>query len=142
RTGLLSLRRRRLELHSALLFRPCNCERRVAYLGLDHTGIIALGLGLGGYWGMLGALFHMVNHALGKSMLFLLSGSILLKYRTTEIRGVRGLMKAAPWTGFAFLWGILALLGLPPFGPFISEFIIFRAGFAAHSVAYAVTGID
>jgi hydrogenase-4 component F len=90
---------------------------------------------------MLGALFHMVNHALSKSMLFLLSGSILLKYRTTEIRGVRGLLKAAPWTGVAFLCGTLALAGLPPFGLFFSEFIIFRAGFEAHSAAYAVTAI-
>ena len=136
RFGLLSL-----GLAAAFLLSQRNYKRMLAYSSVEHTGIIALGLGFGGYWGMLGALLHMVNHALGKSMLFLLSGSILLKYRTTEIRGVRGLMKAAPWTGFAFLCGILALLGLPPFGPFISEFIIFRAGFAAHSVAYAVTGI-
>src|SRR5436309_2712405 len=136
RFGLLSL-----GLAAAFLLSQRNYKRMLAYSSVEHTGIIALGLGFGGYWGMLGALFHMVNHALGKSMLFLLSGSILLKYRTTEIRGVRGLMKAAPWTGFAFLCGILALLGLPPFGPFISEFIIFRAGFAAHSVPYVVAGI-
>jgi hydrogenase-4 component F len=75
-------------------------------------------------------------------MLFILSGSIALKYRTTDIRGVRGLLKAAPWTGFAFLCGIVALIGLPPFGPFISEFIIFRAGFAMHSTAYAAIGVS
>ena len=74
-------------------------------------------------------------------MLFLASGSISLKYGTTDIHEVRGILKTAPWTGFAFLCGLLALIGLPPFGPFISEFIIFRAGFAAHSVAYAAAGI-
>src|SRR5205809_1558628 len=136
RFGLLSL-----GIAAAFLISQRNYKRMLAYSSVEHTGIIALGLGFGGYWGMLGALLHMVNHALGKSMLFLLSGSILLKYRTTEIRGVRGLMKAAPWTGFAFLCGILALIGLPPFGPFVSEFIIFRAGFEAHSVSYVVTGI-
>jgi len=136
RFGLLSL-----GLAAAFLVSQRNYKRMLAYSSVEHTGIIALGLGFGGYWGMLGALLHMVNHALSKSMLFLLSGSILLKYRTTDIRGVRGLLQAAPWTGFCFLCGVLALIGLPPFGPFVSEFIIFRAGFEAHSVAYAVTGI-
>jgi hydrogenase-4 component F len=136
RFGLLSL-----GLAAALLISQRNYKRMLAYSSVEHTGIVALGLGFGGYWGMLGALLHMVNHALSKSMLFILSGNILLKYRTTEIRGIRGLMKAAPWTGSGFLCGILALIGLPPFGLFISEFIIFRAGFAAHAAAYAVAGI-
>src|SRR5206468_7960249 len=116
--------------------------RMLAYSSVEHTGIVALGLGFGGYWGVLGALLHMINHALTKSMLFLVSGNISLRYHTTEMYEVRGLLKTAPWTGFAFLCGILALIGLPPFGPFISEFIIFRAGFAAHSTAYAVAGIS
>src|ERR1043165_7570470 len=134
--GLLSL-----GLAAAFLISQRNYKRMLAYSSVEHTGIITLGLGFGGYWGLFGALLHMLNHALTKSMLFLLSGSISIKYHTTEIRAVRGLMKAAPWTGFAFLCGILALIGLPPFGPFISEFIIFRAGFAAHEIACTVTGI-
>jgi hydrogenase-4 component F len=136
RFGLLSL-----GLAAAFLISQRNYKRMLAYSSVEHTGIVALGLGFGGYWGMLGALLHMVNHALSKSMLFILSGSILLKYHTTEIRAVRGLLKVAPWTGVAFLCGILALIGLPPFGLFISEFVIFRAGFAAHLETYAVTGI-
>ena len=136
RFGLLSV-----GLAAAFLLSQHNYKRMLAYSSVEHTGIIALGLGFGGYWGMVGALLHMLNHALSKSMLFILSGNIFLKYGTTEIRGVRGLLKAAPWTGFAFLCGILALAGLPPFGIFVSEFIIFRAGFAAHAVAYAVTAI-
>src|SRR5262245_19531634 len=136
RFGLLSL-----GLSAAFLVSQRNYKRMLAYSSVEHAGIVALGLGFGGYWGTLGALLHMVNHALSKSMLFILSGSILLKYRTTEIRGVRGLLKTAPWTGPAFLCGIFALVGLPPFGPFISEFIIFRAGFAMDSTAYSVIGI-
>jgi hydrogenase-4 component F len=136
RFGLLSL-----GLSAGFLISQRNYKRMLAYSSVEHTGIVALGLGFGGYWGTLGALLHMVNHALAKSMLFLLSGNILLKYRTTEIRGIRGLLRAAPWTGYAFLCGILALIGLPPFGPFVSEFIIFRGGFAMHSTAYAVTGV-
>lgn len=136
RFGLLSL-----GLAAAFLISQRSYKRMLAYSSVEHTGIVALGLGFGGYWGIIGALLHMVNHALSKSMLFMLSGNILLKYRSTEIRNVRGLMKTAPWTGFAFLLGILALIGLPPFGPFISEFIIFRAGFAAHSIPYVVIAV-
>lgn len=136
RFGLLSL-----GLAAAFLLSQRNYKRMLAYSSVEHTGIVALGLGFGGYWGLLGALLHMMNHALSKSMLFLLSGNISLKYHTTDIRRVRGLLTVAPWTGFAFLSGTLALVGLPPFGPFISEFIIFRAGFAAHSVPYVVMGI-
>jgi hydrogenase-4 component F len=135
RFGLLSL-----GLAAAFLLSQRSYKRMLAYSSVEHTGLVALGLGFGGYWGILGALLHMVNHALTKSMLFILSGSILLKYGTTEIRGIRGLLKAAPWTGSAFLCGVVALLGLPPFGLFISEFAIFRAGFAG-SAASAVIGI-
>jgi hydrogenase-4 component F len=136
RFGLLSL-----AIAAAVLISQRNYKRMLAYSSVEHSGIVALGLGFGGYWGTLGALLHMVNHALSKSMLFILSGNILLKYHTTEIRGVRGLIKTAPWTGAAFLFAMLALIGLPPFGLFISEFIIFRAGFSAHATAYAIAGI-
>ena len=73
-----------------------------------------------------------------KSLLFILSGNILLKYHSAEIRDVRGLLHAAPCTGALFLAGILALIGLPPFAPFISEFIIFRAGLESHPWAAAI----
>jgi len=117
-----------------------NYKRMLAYSSVEHIGIICLGLGFGGYWGIFGALFHVVNHALSKSLLFILSGNILLKYHSAEIREVRGLLQAAPWTGALFLAGTLALIGLPPFAPFISEFIIFRAGLESHPWV-AATGV-
>jgi hydrogenase-4 component F len=126
--GLLSL-----AVASAFLLTQRNYKRMLAYSSVEHMGIVCLGLGFGGYWGTFGALLHVVNHALSKSMLFMLSGNILLKYRTTDVGGVRGLLRASPLTGVAFLAGTLALVGLPPFGPFISEFIIFRAGFETHA---------
>jgi hydrogenase-4 component F len=136
RFGLLSL-----GLAAAFLVSQRNYKRMLAYSTVEHSGIVALGLGFGGFWGVFGALLHMMNHALAKSMLFLLSGNIASKYHTMEIRKVRGLFKTAPHTGFAFLCGILALIGMPPFGLFVSEFVIFRAGFAAHSTVYCVIGI-
>jgi hydrogenase-4 component F len=134
--GLLSL-----AVAAAFLLTPRNYKRMLAYSSVEHVGIICLGLGFGGYWGVLGALLHVINHALSKSLLFILSGNILLKYQTTDIRRVRGLLRASPLTGGAFLAGTLALIGLPPFGPFISEFIIFRAGFDSGARWIAATGV-
>ncbi len=125
---------------AAFLVRQRNYKRMLAYSSVEHIGIICLGLGFGGYWGTLGALLHMVNHALSKSLLFILSGNILCKYHSAEIREVRGLLHGAPWTGGLFLAGMFALIGLPPFAPFISEFIIFRAGLESHPWA-AGTGV-
>jgi hydrogenase-4 component F len=64
-------------------------------------------------------------------MLFLLSGRILNRYHTTEIAEVSGLLRTMPLTGSLFAVGILAIIGLPPFGIFISEFALIRAGFSA-----------
>ena len=130
--GLLSLL-----VAAVFLVAQRNYKRMLAYSSVEHIGFICLGLGFGGYWGVFGALLHVVNHALSKSLLFLLSGNILLKYHSTEIRDVRGLLRSAPLTGALFLAGTLALIGLPPFAPFISEFIIFRAGLETHPWAAA-----
>jgi hydrogenase-4 component F len=125
--GLLSL-----AVAAAFLVRPRNYKRMLAYSSVEHMGIICLGLGFGGYWGTFGALFHILNHALSKSLLFMLSGNILRKYHSAAIDDVRGVLHTAPWTGALFLAGTFALLGFPPFAPFVSEFIIFRAGLDTH----------
>ncbi len=76
-------------------------------------------------------MLHLMNHTLAKSMMFFLSGRVLHRYGTTEIAKVSGLLKVMPGTGGLFAAGMLAVIGLPPFGLFISEFALFRAGFAA-----------
>jgi hydrogenase-4 component F len=133
--GLLSLL-----IAAAFLIAQRNYKRMLAYSSVEHIGIVCLGLGFGGYWGVFGAVFHVINHALVKSLLFILSGNILLKYHSAEIRDVRGLMRATPCTGALFLSGILALIGLPPFAPFMSEFLIFRSGLESYPWA-AATGV-
>ncbi|MSS72180.1 MAG: hydrogenase 4 subunit F [Candidatus Latescibacteria bacterium] len=134
--GLLSL-----AVAALFLLRQRNYKRMLAYSSVEHMGIICLGLGFGGYWGTFGALLHVINHALSKSLLFILSGNILLKYGTTEIHRVRGLLRASPLTGGAFLAGTLALVGLPPFGLFLSEFLIFRAGLEGGAAWVAIAGL-
>jgi len=104
-------------------------KRLLAYSSIEHTGLMCLGLGLGPL-GAFAALLHLVNHAVAKAMIFLLSGRILDRYGTTELGEVRGLLRAMPVTGGLFAAGMLALAGLPPFGIFISKFALVRAGFA------------
>ncbi len=107
-----------------------NYKRLLAYSSIEHTGLTCLGLALGPL-GTFAALLHLINHSLAKSMLFLLTGRILHRYNTTEISKVSGLLKVMPLTAGFFVVGILAIIGLPPFGIFVSEFALIRSGFDA-----------
>jgi hydrogenase-4 component F len=107
-----------------------NYKRMLAYSSIEHTGLICVGLALGPL-GTFAAMLHLLNHTLAKSMMFFLAGRVLHRYRTTEIGQVSGLLTTMPWTGGLFAAGVLAVIGLPPFGLFISEFALFRAGFSA-----------
>jgi hydrogenase-4 component F len=103
-------------------------KRLLAYSSVEHMGLLALGVGLGGA-GVFGAMLHAVNHSLAKAMLFLLSGNILARYQTKNIAQVRGLLTAAPATGWLWVAGFLAITGTPPFGMFLSKFVIAKAAF-------------
>ena len=118
-----------------------NFKRMLAYSSVEHIGIACLGLGFGGAWGVTGALLHLANHALAKSALFLLAGRIRAAYDSAEVLAVRGLLGPLPRTGGAFLAAMLALMGLPPFGLFTSEVMIFGAGFREGRVGVAAVGL-
>jgi len=123
--GVLSL-----AIGSLSLVTQRNYKRLLAYSSIEHTGLICVGLGLGPL-GVFAAMLHLLNHSVAKSMMFLLAGRVLRRYQTAEIEGVAGLLRVMPWTGGFFAAGMLAVLGLPPFGMFVSEFALVRAGFAA-----------
>jgi hydrogenase-4 component F len=112
------------------MVRKGNFKRLFAYSSVEHMGIIAVALGFGGLLGLYGALLHTLNHAVAKAVLFLGSGDVALRYKTREAGGVRGLLTAVPVAGGVLLLGSLAVLGSPPFGLFLSELTIVRAGFA------------
>jgi hydrogenase-4 component F len=131
RALLLGLGLGSMALAAAFLWAPRNYKRMLAYSSVEHSGLTCLGLGFGGTWGTVGALLHMANHALAKSVLFLASGRIRARFGSAEIADVRGLRRAMPVTGALFLAAVLALIGLPPFGLFVSEFMILTAGFAS-----------
>ncbi len=106
-----------------------NYKRMLAYSSIEHTGLICLGLALGPL-GTFAALLHLVNHTAAKSMMFFLVSNIEHRYNSPLLANTRGVLKALPWTGALFAAGLMALIGLPPGGIFISEFALLRAGFA------------
>ncbi|MCZ7395406.1 MAG: hydrogenase 4 subunit F [Candidatus Methanoperedens sp.] len=113
-------------------------KRLLAYSSVEHMGIIAIGIGFGGVFGIFGAILHMFNHAMTKSLMFFGAGNVLLKHDTKEIFNVTGLVKSMPYTGAMFVIGGLAITGSPPFSIFISEFTILAAGFSQGHIIAAV----
>jgi hydrogenase-4 component F len=107
-----------------------NYKRLLAYSTIEHMGVIALGIGFGVQIAVAGALFHVLNHAAAKGLAFFGSGSLLRRYDTKEIDGIRGAAAALPVSGPMFLAAALALGGLPVSGIFRSEFQIVSGGFS------------
>src|SRR5271157_82500 len=102
-------------------------KRLLAYSSIEHMGIIAIGFGLGGPLGIFGALLHMLNHALTKTLMFFGAGNVLLKFKTKSIEEVRGVATLMPLTALLLLVGAFAITGSPPFSIFISELTILMA---------------
>jgi hydrogenase-4 component B len=115
-------------------------KRLLAYSSIENIGIISMGVGLGVLGisthsnllmvlGFSGALFHVINHAVFKGLLFLGAGVVVQATGTRDLDRLGGLLKRMPWTGSAFLIGSVAIAGLPPLNGFASEFVIYRACF-------------
>jgi hydrogenase-4 component F len=136
RAVLLSFGFASIVIGALFMVRRGNFKRLFAYSSVEHMGIIAVALGFGGTLGLYGALLQMLNHALAKSVLFLSSGDVSLRYKTREASQVSGLLAGVPVTGGALLLASFAVLGSPPFGLFLSELTIVRAGFAATSPVF------
>jgi hydrogenase-4 component F len=116
-----------------------NLKRLMAYSSVEHMGIIAIGLGLGGPLGIFGALLHIFNHSVGKSLLFFSAGNVRQNFGTLRMDSVSGMARTLPQTSAALVLGSLAIVGLPPFSLFVSEFAILSEAFTeAH---YAVAAV-
>ena len=108
-------------------------KRLLAYSSVEHMGILAIGVGIGGL-ATFGAMLHLINNALTKGGLFLAAGNIQRAYASKNLMQVRGAIRILPISGTLFLAGFLAITGSPPFGPFLSEFTILRGIFADQQV--------
>ncbi|HRU15973.1 MAG TPA: proton-conducting transporter membrane subunit [Anaerohalosphaeraceae bacterium] len=115
-------------------------KRLLAYHSVENIGIITIGLGVGllgvhlhspilAVLGFAGGLFHVLNHAVFKGLLFLCAGSVLHSSGTGCLDKLGGLIKRMPWTASAFLVGAAAISGLPPLNGFASEFLLYLGVF-------------
>jgi hydrogenase-4 component F len=114
-----------------------NFRRLLAYHTIDHAGIMVTALGVGGKLGALGLMLHMTFHTVAKSLLFLCAGNVYQHFKTDLFHKVKGgVIRSMPVTGTVFLMAMLAIVGMPPFSLFQSEFLIVRAAFGGgHYVA-------
>ncbi|MDR3683383.1 MAG: proton-conducting transporter membrane subunit [Geothrix sp.] len=119
------------------LVRQMDFKRMLAYSSVEHMGILVFGIGIGGAAARF-ALFHLAANALVKSVLFLSAGNIHRSYSSKTLPQVTGAIRRTPVSGWLFLLGFLAITGLPPFAPFISEFNI-AAG--ALTTGHVVAGV-
>ncbi|MFP6560967.1 proton-conducting transporter membrane subunit [Paraburkholderia sp. B3] len=128
-----------ISLFVAALFivRQQGIKRLMAWSSIEHMGVIALGIGFGGPLAIAAVLYHMLNHSLNKSLMFFGAGNAMRVYRTKDIDAIRGIWARFPVTGALWLAGAVAITGAPPFGLFLSEITLMRAGFATPN-AWAV----
>ena len=107
-----------------LLSRQKDIKRLFAYSSIEHMGIITFAFGIGGAVANFAALLHMTVHSLTKSAIFFAVGHATQKTGTQMVDQIRGLITTSPLLGWALALGTLAILGMPPFGVFASEFLI------------------
>ncbi|MDD4940220.1 MAG: proton-conducting transporter membrane subunit, partial [Candidatus Omnitrophica bacterium] len=118
-----------LVISSGFILVQKDLKRLLAYSSIEHVGIISIGFGLGTPLAVCGALLHVLNHALAKSLMFFGAGNIVSLYKKHNMNAIRGVIKALPFTGIMLLLGLFALCGFPPFCVFVSEILILIAAF-------------
>ncbi len=115
-------------------------KRLLAYSGISQMGYILLGVGIGGLGvvgstlGYRGGLFHMLNNAIYKSLLFLCAGAIVYKVGTSNMEKLGGLGQKMPVTTVTFIIGALAIAGIPPFNGFASKWLIYFASYKVNPI--------
>ncbi len=117
--GLLSV-----VLAAFFLWRQRDIKRLFAYSSIEHMGIVTFAFGMGGAVANFAALLHMTVHSLTKSAIFFAVGHAAQKAGSQRIEDIRGLLARNPTIGWGLMLGSLAILGVPPFGVFASEFLI------------------
>jgi hydrogenase-4 component F len=121
--GVLSLL-----IGALFIVRQDGIKRLMAYSSIEHMGVIALGFGFGGLFGVAGSLYHMLNHSLNKSLMFFGAGNVMRSFGTKEIGRIHDVWTRYPVHGALWLAGAAAITGAPPFGLFLSELVILRGG--------------
>jgi hydrogenase-4 component F len=113
-----------------MLYRRRDIKRLFAYSSIEHMGIITFAFGMGGPLANFAGLLHMTMHSLTKSAIFFAVGHIAQVKGTQQIAEIRGLSTTHPVLAVGLAAGVIAISGLPPFGVFLSEFLLVSSTFA------------
>jgi len=124
-----------------LALKQTDMKRMLAYSSISQVGYVVLGLGLGTPLGIAGGLFHLLNHAVAKGLLFLTSGSVQQATGTRNLEEMGGLAKRMPVTATTSLIGSLSIAGVPPLGGFWSKLLIIMALVQARRPVLAVIAV-
>jgi len=119
---------------AVFVIRQRDIKRMLAYSSVEHMGILVIGVAVGGL-ATYGAMFHVLNNALTKGVLFMTAGNIHRYYGSKRMCETQGALSVLPYSASFFLAGFLAITGSPPFAPFMSEFTILRGIFASGHLA-------
>lgn len=125
--GLLSV-----VMAAFFLSRQKDVKRMFAYSSIEHMGLMTFAFGMGGSVATFAGMLHMTVHSLTKSAIFFTVGHAAQKSGTQLMDGIRGLIKTSPTVGWGLALGTLAILGMPPFGVFTSEFMILTTAMHAY----------
>ncbi|MQM29948.1 MAG: hydrogenase 4 subunit F [Candidatus Accumulibacter phosphatis] len=117
------------------LSRQKDVKRMFAYSSIEHMGLITFAFGMGGAIANYAGLLHMTVHSLIKSAIFFAVGHATQKAGTQNMADIRGLIKVSPRLAWGMMLGSLAILGMPPFGVFASEFLILTTAMRDHAWA-------
>ena len=120
------------------LYRQKDVKRLFAYSSIEHMGIATFAFGMGGPVAAFGGLLHMTAHSLTKSAIFFAVGHAAQKTGTQVMDEIRGLVHVSPAVGWGLMLGGIAILGIPPFGVFASEFVILTTAMRDHPWATPV----
>ena len=117
------------------LSRQKDIKRMFAYSSVEHMGIMTFAFGMGGQVAAFAGLLHMTVHSLTKSAIFFTVGHASQKTGTQNMNDIRGLVETNPTIGWGLAIGTFAILGMPPFGVFTSEFMVLTTAMHEHSWA-------
>jgi len=117
------------------LSRQRDVKRMFAYSSIEHMGIMTFAFGMGGTVAAFAGLLHMTVHSLTKSAIFFTVGHASQATDTQDMASIRGLVETSPAIGWGLAIGTLAILGMPPFGVFTSEFMVLTTAMHEHAWA-------
>ena len=124
-----------------MLYRRHDIKRMFAYSSIEHMGIITFAFGMGGPLANFAGLLHMTYHSLTKSAIFFSVGHIAQIKGTQRMADIRGLTVSHPVLGWGLVLGVITIVGLPPTGIFMTEFLIITSTFVRQPVLAVALGL-